>query len=158
MLGVAADLSSAGVGDGLTRLEQSAGTKVDAHTQRTIAASDAWRKLDATALAAPAAQVPRLARASGAAQGRRRRHDTRRTEGEDDGEGHGQGHGKARREGRCEERREGRGEGGAHQPGRFGRAPPRCRRATAPKTTAAKKTPAREEAHLSRAPTPKDLP
>ncbi|EHR71165.1 hypothetical protein BurJ1DRAFT_2329 [Burkholderiales bacterium JOSHI_001] len=60
VLSVASDLAGSGVGDGLVRLESKAVTPVTAAALRDIAASDAWRKLDATAAAAPAAGVPRL--------------------------------------------------------------------------------------------------
>ena len=61
VLGVASDLATSGAGNGLQRLEASAGAAPDAATLRNIAANDAWRRLDASAAAAPAANVASLA-------------------------------------------------------------------------------------------------
>ena len=60
VLGVAADMTAPGVGDGLTRLERSSVGGVDKTALIEIASSDAWRELDASASVASEAQVPQL--------------------------------------------------------------------------------------------------
>jgi hypothetical protein len=61
VLGVAAEMTAPGVGDGLARLERSSAGGVDQTALVDIASSAAWRDLDATASAVSEAQVPQLA-------------------------------------------------------------------------------------------------
>jgi hypothetical protein len=61
VFGVAADLAKAGTGDGLRRLEASAGATPDAATLQRIASNDAWRTLDRAAIAVPPSGVATLA-------------------------------------------------------------------------------------------------
>ncbi len=61
VFGVAADLAQAGTGDGLRRLEASAGATPDAATLQRIASNDAWRTLDRAAIASPPSRVATLA-------------------------------------------------------------------------------------------------
>jgi hypothetical protein len=61
VFGVAADLAKAGTGDGLRRLEASAGATPDAATLQRIASNDAWRTLDRAAIAASPSGVATLA-------------------------------------------------------------------------------------------------
>ena len=59
VLGVASDLARAG--DGLARIERSAGTRLTPAALKTMATGDAWRRLDSDAAAATDAQLPVLA-------------------------------------------------------------------------------------------------
>jgi hypothetical protein len=59
VLGVASDLARAG--DGLTRIERSAGSRMTPAALKTMAAGDAWRRLDSEAMAATDMQIPALA-------------------------------------------------------------------------------------------------
>ena len=59
VLGVASDLARAG--DGLTRIERSAGARMTSAALKTMAAGDAWRRLDRDATAATEAQIGVLA-------------------------------------------------------------------------------------------------
>ncbi|MDB5801320.1 MAG: hypothetical protein JWL63_2259 [Rhodocyclales bacterium] len=61
VLGVAAEMTAPGAGDGLARLEQSSSAGVAKASLLNLASSGAWRKLDASAAIASDAAVPQLA-------------------------------------------------------------------------------------------------
>ena len=62
VLKVASQLSAPGIGDGLQKVEQAVGAeKISSETLQTIAASDAWKKVDAVASVATRAEVVEIA-------------------------------------------------------------------------------------------------